>query len=264
MKLRGEQRKSMKTDFIHFFGTTGNKDVFFRNIRSAGGLYLSVDDTNIIIDPGVNTFYKFINVYEDRIDGIILSHIHIDHANDLNIFVELMTNGGETKQGTLLVPNQAIEERVLYPYVREFPEHLKVIKPSTSYPIKNIEITSSIEHKHGVENYGFKIKTKNHNIGLVTDTAYFPELLNSYKGCEILIMNVPYYIQDKPKPKHLDIPATEEFIKAIKPKKVVLTHFNCNILNANPVLLADELSKKYKIDVISAEDDMILELKQFI
>lgn len=71
---------------------------------------------------------------------------------------------------------------------------------------------------------------------------------------------LPYHIQDKPKPKHLDIPSTEEFIKAIKPEKVVLTHFNSNILNSNPVLLADKLSKKYGIDVISAEDDMILEL----
>ncbi|MCI8760975.1 MAG: MBL fold metallo-hydrolase [Clostridia bacterium] len=250
----------MPKDFIHFFGTTGNKDIFFKKIRSSGGLYFSVDNTNIIIDPGPNTFYKYINTYENKIDGIILSHIHIDHSNDLNIFVELMTNGGEEKQGSLLLPNQAIEERVLFPYVKEFPEHLEIIKPNSNYTIKNIEITSSIEHKHGVENYGFKIKTKNYTIGLVTDTAYFPELLNSYIGCDILIVNVPYHIQDKPKPKHLDIVNVEEFIKVIKPNKVILTHFNCNILNSNPVCIADELSRKYSIEVISAEDDMILEL----
>ncbi len=250
----------MAKDFIHFFGTTGNKDIFFKKIRSAGGLYFHVDDTNLIIDPGVYTFYKYIHTYQDKIDGIILSHIHIDHSNDLNIFVELMTNGGEEKRGTVLVPNQAIEEKVLYSYLKDFPEHLEIVKPNSKYAIKNIEITSSIEHKHGIENYGFKIKTKNHLIGLVTDTAYFPELLVSYQNCEILIMNVPYHIQDKQKPKHLDIPATQEFIKAIKPKKVVLTHFNEDILKANPVLLASKLTEKYGIEVISAEDDMILEL----
>lgn len=250
----------MAKDFIHFFGTTGNKDIFFKKIRSAGGLYFHVDDTNLIIDPGVYTFYKYIHTYQDKIDGIILSHIHIDHSNDLNIFVELMTNGGEEKRGTVLVPNQAIEEKVLYSYLKDFPEHLEIVKPNSKYAIKNIEITSSIEHKHGIENYGFKIKTKNHLIGLVTDTAYFPELLVSYQNCEILIMNVPYHIQDKQKPKHLDIPATQEFIKAIKPKKVVLTHFNEDILKANPVLLASKLTEKYGIEVIVAEDDMILEL----
>ncbi len=250
----------MAKDFIHFFGTTGNKDIFFKKIRSAGGLYFHVDDTNLIIDPGVNTFYQYIHTYENEIDGIILSHIHIDHSNDLNIFVELMTNGGEEKRGTVLVPNQAIKEKILYPYLQSFPEHLEIVKPNSKYAIKNIEITSSIEHTHGIENYGFKIKTKNHLIGLVTDTAYFPELLVSYQNCEILIMNVPYHIQDKQKPKHLDIPAVEEFIKTIKPKKVVLTHFNEDILKANPVLLASKLTEKYGIEVISAEDDMILEL----
>lgn len=250
----------MAKDFIHFFGTTGNKDIFFKKIRSAGGLYFHVDDTNLIIDPGVYTFYKYIHTYQDKIDGIILSHIHIDHSNDLNIFVELMTNGGEEKRGTVLVPNQAIKEKILYPYLQSFPEHLEIVRPNVKYRIKNIEITSSIEHKHGIENYGFRIKTKNHLIGLVTDTAYFPELLNSYQNCEILIMNVPYHIQDKQKPKHLDIPAVEEFIKTIKPKKVVLTHFNEDILKANPVLLASKLTEKYGIEVISAEDDMILEL----
>lgn len=89
-------------DFIHFFGTTGNKDIFFKKIRSPGGLYLSIDNTNIIIDPGVNTFYKYIHTYEDKLDGIILSHVHIDHSNDLNILVELMTEGGEEKRGTLI------------------------------------------------------------------------------------------------------------------------------------------------------------------
>ncbi len=247
-------------DFIHFFGTTGNKDIFFKKIREPGGLYLSIDNTNIILDPGVNTFYKYINTYEDKLDGIILSHVHIDHANDLNIFVELMTEGGEEKKGTLLLPTQAIENQVLQSYLKEFPQYMYMIEPGTKYKIKNIEIVSSIEHKHGVETYGFVIKSKKHHIGVVTDTAYFPELLESYKGCDILIMNVPYYLNDKVKPKHLDIPAVEEFMKAIKPKKVILTHFNSNILRANPSLIAENLSKKYNIDVIGAKDDMILEL----
>lgn len=250
----------MSKDFIHFFGTTGNKDIFFKKIRSSGGLYFSVDSTNIIIDPGPNTFYKYINYYDDKIDGIILSHIHIDHSNDLNILVEFMTEGGDTKRGTLLLPKQAIDEKVLLPYLKEFPENLEVIEPSSNYKIKNIEITSSVEHRHGVENYGFILKTKKHVIGFVTDTAYFPELLASYQNCEILIMNVPYYKQDKPKPKHLNIANVEELIQAIKPKKVILTHFGRDILNHDPDKIAENLSQKYGMDVIAAKDDMILEL----
>lgn len=250
----------MEKDFVHFFGTTGSKEIFFNKIRLAGGLYLHMDDTKLIIDPGPNTFYQYINHYTDKIDGIVLSHVHIDHSNDLNLLVELMTDGGESKNGTVLLPKQALEENVLQPYIRNFPEKIKIIEPSISYKIKNIEITTSIEHRHGVENYGFKIETKNHRIGLVTDTGYFPELIDSYRGCDVLIMNVPYYIQDKLKPKHLDIKGVEEFIKNIKPKKVILTHFGGNILNNNPVEIAKRLSETYEIGVIAAEDNMLLEL----
>ena len=233
-------------NFIHFFGTTGNKDVFFEKIKSPGGLYVSVDDTNIILDPGPNTFYKYMNIYEDKLDGIILSHVHIDHSNDLNIFVELMTKGGREKKGTLIVPNQAIENKVLQPYLNDFPEKVYKIEANTKYKIKNLEIVSSIEHRHGVETYGFVIKTKKNNIGLVVDTAYFPELLESYLECDILIMNVPYSVNHKTNPKHLDVPAVEEFIKAINPEKVILTHFNMNILKENPVCIAKRLRRDMK------------------
>ena len=39
-----------------------------------------------------------------------------------------------------------------------------------------------------------------------------------------------------------------------------LTHFNKHILSANPPEIAKKLTKKYGIEVISAEDDMDLYL----
>lgn len=247
-------------DFIHFFGTTGSKEVFFKKIRTMGGLYFNVDNTSLIIDPGVSTFYRYRNTYENQLDGIILSHVHIDHSNDLNIFVELMTNGGEEKKGTLILPKQAVEDKILQPYLREFPEKTHIIEPNTKYKIKNIEVETSIEHRHGVENYGFVLKTKKNKIGYITDTGYFPDLLKSYLECDILIINVPYHKNHKSNPKHLDIPAVEELIKEIKPKQVILTHFNCSMLEEKPSFIAKSLSEKYETNVIAAEDDMILEL----
>ena len=71
-------------------------------------------------------------------------------------------------------------------------------------------------------------------------------------------MNVAYFINNKEKAKHLDIPAVEEFIKTIQPNKVIITHFNKNILSENPPEIAKELTKKYGIEVVAAEDDMKL------
>ncbi|MDE5539566.1 MAG: MBL fold metallo-hydrolase, partial [Bacilli bacterium] len=201
-----------------------------------------------------------LNYYGNSIDGIILSHIHIDHSNDLNVFVEYMTEGGSNKSGTLLLPKQALEDRILYPYLKDFPKKVELLKEKRKYKLGNIEITTSVSHRHGVENYGFVLKTQKHRIGLVTDTVYFPELLDSYKDCDTLIINVPYCKQDKAIPKHLDVSNVEEFIKNNHPVKVILTHFNCNILDKNPENIAKYLTEKYNIEVIAAFDDMILEL----
>ena len=171
-----------------------------------------------------------------------------------------MTNGGREKKGNVILPKQAIENKILQPYLENFPEQINKIQPNVKYRIKNLEVTSSIPHDHGVECYGFTIKTSKHKIGLVTDTKYFPELLKSYENCDILIMNVAYFINNKEKAKHLDIPAVEEFIKTIQPNKVIITHFNKNILSENPPEIAQDLTKKYGIEVIAAEDDMDLHL----
>ena len=56
----------------------------------------------------------------------------------------------------------------------------------------------------------------------------------------------------------MDIPAVEEFIKTIQPNKVIITHFNKHILSENPPEIAQDLTKKYGIEVIAAEDDMDL------
>ena len=39
---------------------------------------------------------------------------------------------------------------------------------------------------------------------------------------------------------------------------MIITHFNKNILSENPPEIAKELTKKYGIEVVAAEDDMKL------
>ena len=41
---------------------------------------------------------------------------------------------------------------------------------------------------------------------------------------------------------------------------MILTHFNKNILSENPPEIAKDLTKKYAIEVIAAEDDIKLYL----
>lgn len=58
----------------------------------------------------------------------------------------------------------------------------------------------------------------------------------------------------------MDITDVKKLIEKLNPKKVILTHFNRNILEVNPDLVVKELMEKYRIEVVAAKDNMVIEL----
>ena len=54
-----------------------------------------------------------------RLDGIILTHKHLDHANDVNVMVEAMTESGHKRKGVLFCPADAIGEDAGRAEIRE-------------------------------------------------------------------------------------------------------------------------------------------------
>jgi phosphoribosyl 1,2-cyclic phosphodiesterase len=251
----------MEKDFIHFFGSTGDKAVIFSNKRSTGGVYICIDGVKVILDPGPGTFNKFVSQYPDMIstiDALVLSHVHFDHSNDFNIFIEGMTNGGECKRGIALAPRQALygEDCIINNYLRSFPEKIIEVEPETEYKVNNIKIKSSTPHRHGTENYGYTFYSENHVITFITDTVYFDGLAESYPRSDILVVNVPYAsVPNGKKMKHLSLDSIPYIISCLKPQKVFLTHFGESMINAGPEKCAKALSGKVSCDVLAVEDN---------
>jgi phosphoribosyl 1,2-cyclic phosphodiesterase len=251
----------MENNYIHFFGTTGDKALIFSNKRSTGGVYICIDGVKVMFDPGPGTLNKFVMSYPNMIssiDAIVLSHVHFDHSNDFNIFIEGMTNGGDYKRGAVLAPRQALQEEdgVINNYLRSFPERIIEVNPQTEYVVNNLKIKSSILLHHGTENYGYTFSSDNHVITFMTDTAYFDGLAESYPQSDILVVNVPYAsVPSGKKMKHLSLDSIPHIIKCIKPQKVFLTHFGESMLNANPEECAKALSKELLCDVVAVDDN---------
>ena len=89
-------------NFIKFLGTAGARFVVIKQLRKSGGIWISLDDTNLLIDPGPGSLVRCLSskpkLNPTKLDGIILTHRHIDHSNDINIMIEAMTNGGHKKK----------------------------------------------------------------------------------------------------------------------------------------------------------------------
>jgi phosphoribosyl 1,2-cyclic phosphodiesterase len=253
--------------FIKFIGTAGARFVVTKQLRSSGGVWLSVGKTNVYIDPGPGALVRCLNskpkLEPSQLDGILLTHKHLDHSGDINVFIEAMTEGGFKKRGVLFAPKDALEEDpVVLQYVRGYVEKVEILNENSDYRIGEIQFSTAVRHLHRVETYGLNFRTSPRTISLISDTKFFPELTNLYRG-EILIIHV---VRLKPVGNgpidHLSIEDVKTIIKKAKPKLTVLTHFGMTMIKAKPWVVAEELGKELGYKVIAASDGLRLDLEE--
>ncbi len=257
----------MSENYIKFLGTAGARFIVSKQIRASGGVFIHINDINIILDPGPGTLVRMAKsrpkIDIESIDAIILSHLHIDHSNDVNILIDGMTLGGIKKKGQLFAPEDALfgENRVVLPYTRAFLSNIQVLKGNSVYHIDGVPFSTSTRHKHSVETYGIKFKLKDKLLSFMVDTRFFPELIESYKDSEIIVMNTVRYKSVKGTSiQHLSVEDVVTVANEIRPKLIVLTHFGGTMLKANPYKVAQSISEETGINVIAASDGMRLDI----
>ncbi len=239
-------------------------------ILASGGLWLNLNGTEILIDPGPgcivqSTKRKF---KADKLSAIILSHRHLDHSADVNIMVEGMTQSGFKRHGRLFAPADALEtDPVIFSYLKNYLEGVEILQEGKSYSIGNISFTTPVRHIHLVETYGMVFRTDKHTFSYIADTRYFDGLCQHYGG-ELLIINLVFL---EPRPfadglslptDHLSVPDVECIIRELKPRVAILTHFGVGVWRAKPWQIAQRLSEKTGVKVIAAQDGMKFDLAE--
>lgn len=265
-------KKLSELNKIKFLGTAGARIVVTKQLKASGGIWLSLENKNILIDPGPGSLVKCFSsrpkLDPSKLDAIVLTHRHLDHSNDINIMIETMTEGGFKKRGVLFCPADALNgDPVVLKYLRGFVEKIHILKEGGKYSIDKIILSTPLRHIHGVEAYGLIFKTPKYRISFILDTKFFPELLKAHLGSEMIIINTVRYEPEgakKLKLDHLNFEDTRTIIKKCKPQVAVLTHFGMTMLKAKPWELALQLKKELKTEVIAASDGMELNLDKVI
>jgi len=255
---------------IKFLGTAGARFVMIKQLRSSAGTWISLEGKNLLLDPGPGTLVRCAKsrppLDPTQLDAIILSHQHIDHANDVNIMIEAMTNGGFSKKGALFAPKSALEDDpAVLKYVREYLNEILVLKQGATYTIGNINVSTPLRHVHPVETYGIVFKTPQYTISFIVDSRFFPELIDKYKKSDIIVINVVRYDGKGAKRldvDHLNLEDVKKIIKGIKPKQAILTHFGMTMIRAKPWEVAAEVEKETGIKTIAASDGMEFDLEK--
>lgn len=253
---------------ILFLGTGGARFVVARQIRASGGMWMRFGATQIHVDPGPGALVRALSHVPPcnprELTGIVLSHKHLDHANDVNVMIEAMTSGGFRRRGALLAPSDALEgEPVVLPYAQRFVDEIQIAKErSGPYCFGEVEIRTSIKHVHAVETYGMHFRHDNRTVSYLPCGRYFDGLAQDYASHkpDVLIINVLRY-RDSMDVDHMTFDQATEVIQTVRPRVAVMQHFGTKMLEQNPERLARQVEDDLGIRVIAAYDNMRLDVE---
>jgi ribonuclease BN (tRNA processing enzyme) len=175
--------------------------------------------------------------------------------------VEAMTQGGFNRRGWLFAPADALEtDPVIFSYLRNYLEGIKVLKEGKSYTVGNISFTTPIRHIHPVETYGMLFTTAGHTFSYIADSRYFDGLCHSY-GSDLLIINV-VLLEAREHIDHLSLLDAEHIITELKPKVAILTHFGMTMWQKKPWEIAQRISQQTGVRTLAARDGMRFDVSQ--
>jgi phosphoribosyl 1,2-cyclic phosphodiesterase len=255
-------------NWIKFIGTAGARFVMAKQLRSSGGLWFSLRGVNFYMDPGPGALVRCLSARPKldptKLDGILLSHKHLDHSGDINALIEAMTEGGYRRHGVLFAPQDALEDDpVILRYNRGYVEKIEILEEHRSYSLGGLKFSTAGKHVHSAETVGFNFQLSMCTLSYITDTKFYPEILAQYPG-EILLLNVVLLAPPSHPIDHLSMEDVKVILKQGPAKVVVLTHFGRSLIQAKPWVVADRLSQETGKKVIAAKDGMVLDVDSLL
>ncbi|HKF18824.1 MAG TPA: MBL fold metallo-hydrolase [Candidatus Dormibacteraeota bacterium] len=250
---------------LTFMGTAGARFMVAKQLAASGGLYMEQDGTRIAMDPGPGAVVQYAKRKVDlaRLNGILVSHRHLDHCSDVNVLIEAMTEGGFRRRGTLFCPSDALDEDpVVLRYLRDFPEKVVRLEAECEYRLGDISFATTRRHIHGAETYGFRFGDPGDGglpqLGWVTDSKYYDGIAEDHCA-EVMVIHT-VLAHSRPDLPHLGLDDAERIIDVARPRLAVITHFGMNVWRAHPWEVAAGISQRTGVEVKAARDGMSLEL----
>jgi phosphoribosyl 1,2-cyclic phosphodiesterase len=242
--------------------------VVARQIRASGGMWMRFGETQIHVDPGPGALVRALSNVPPcnprELSAIVLSHKHLDHANDVNVMIEAMTSGGFHKRGMLFAPADALEyEPVVFPYAQKFVERVEILtERSGPYRIGEVELRTSVRHIHAVDTFGMHFRYAGATVSYLPCGRYFDGLAEDYAAHhpDVLIVNVLRY-RDAMDVDHLQFHQAKQIVATVRPRVVVMQHFGTKMLEQDPARLARELEAELGIRAIAAYDGLSLDVE---
>ncbi|MGI6466294.1 MAG: MBL fold metallo-hydrolase [Sphaerochaetaceae bacterium] len=160
---------------------------------SSGNSYLfATENSSILIDAGfslkeLKKRSKKASLDFDKIDALLLTHLHPDHAKGSGVFARQMDKPVYLNQK--LIDQDIFELKML----KIPPSLIKGFEPLKSFEIGEFIITSFETSHDSPHSVGFNLSVRDFNITLVTDTGLVDQsMLYYFEKSDILFVEANY------------------------------------------------------------------------
>ncbi len=248
---------------VVFLGTGGGRFNLIEQTRWTGG-FLIIGQGRVHVDPGPGALVRMrmLGLDPKKTDGVIVTHAHVDHYNDLQVITEGISHYTLKRRGFALVTNQIIDMNILDHYHSTLLNHVLTFPYSDSLPRPcDSWMLHSVKVDHGKpECYGFVLEEKGKRLGYTSDTRYFPGLGKYFFGCDLLIVNLTA-MKKREGLYHLTMEDIERFLNEAKPKKAVFTHLGIEVQQFGIKKAEEMINQLYsKGEVEMARDGGVIEI----
>ncbi len=251
---------------LKFLGTAGARFAVSTQVRHSGGLVWTLPGCTLWVDPGPGALVRALSarpkVDPAKVDALLVTHRHLDHAGDATAVVEAMSRGGFSPRGTLLAPRDALEvEPVVFRYAQAFVARREVLSSGSRHVLApGVTLEASPAHDHGVETYGYRLEAPGLRAGHVVDTYWMDGLPAAYAGVDLLVVNATRLRGRDRRFLHLGADDAEALVAAIRPRLAVLTHLGMQLPRQKAEAVALAISERTGVPTLAARDGWLLDL----
>ncbi len=234
----------------------------FSQERKTGGLLVELDGKRFVIDPGPGSLVHLqsLKLKPEKLDFILLSHMHVDHSNDINILLDGIENPVLITEEHCVRKKPDFDE---HPHVSKFHQKrtkIHVVNENDKLNIDGIEITAT-KTNHSCPGVGFVIKGSK-TIGYPSDGLYFKGQERYFEDCDVLVLNTTLPKGHETINKHMTVDDAILLLKAIsrKPKLSVITHLSTIMVRSNLWRQIKIIQESTGANTIFAEDFLELDM----
>ena len=241
----------------------GSGDAFGSGGRFNSCFLLETEGAAVLVDCGASSLValKAQGIDLDRIDAVILSHLHGDHFGGLPFLLIDAQHLARRARPLLIAGPPGTRTRLdaaldtLFPGSAatpwRFPWQVVEIEPGASHELLGIGVTTAeVLHRAGAPATALRLECGGTTFAYSGDTSWTDALLPIAKGADLFLIECSGYAGDLP--GHMSWDTLKPQLKRLEARRIMITHMN-------PAALA-HVDEMRAAGVMVAEDGLSLEL----